>query len=205
MPPRKPRARRVRALATVVAAVALSLITPSCATIGAHKLDQVYYLGIFDPHEQLPPSFYRIRVTGRSSFFSNINYAAGWVPAPFIDSLNTQVSFDNETGSLDFKDGETSRQVTLETGRGLMLFGPEGFRPAPRDHRLAVVMSGDPSKFFDSIQEAMGQLSAAKHIEKSSPSGVRTTALEAFMAANQEEDAITQLMERIQPTEGTNR
>ncbi len=140
---------------------------PACATVGGHKLRQIYYFGIFDPSEQLPPSVYRIRVRGTSDWFSRINYAAGWVPAKFVDSLGTTIRF--EEGSLAFENAEgESHEVQLKTGRRLMLWGPEGFRESPADHRLAVVMAASPEDFFGAIDDALGQLSAAKALELTS-------------------------------------
>lgn len=40
------------------------------AIIPAHDIEQVYYLGSFDPQEQVPPALYRVRVRGQASIIS---------------------------------------------------------------------------------------------------------------------------------------
>ncbi len=40
-----------------------------------------------------------------------------------------------------------------------MLFGPEGFREAPKDHRLAIVMGSNPKGFFNAMDESLGVIS----------------------------------------------
>ncbi|WP_145065751.1 hypothetical protein [Engelhardtia mirabilis] len=163
----------------------------SCASFGAHRLDQLYYLGVFDPSEQVPPAVYRVRVTGWSAPVSTTNYAAGWVPAAFVDSLGTTLSFHPETRELEFQDKNGTRgDVSLKTGRRMMLFGPEGFREAPADHRLAVVMSSDPSDFFSAIDDALGQLSAAKSLEATSSPEVTRKVTSAVSKALRERSAI---------------
>jgi hypothetical protein len=39
--------------------------------------------------------------------------------------------------------------ASLQTGLQLIIFGPEGFREAPRDHRLVIVMDSNSKGFFD--------------------------------------------------------
>lgn len=128
-------------------------------------LEQIYYLGVFDPQEQLPPTIYRVRVKGQSSFFNFTRYASGWVPAAVIDSLGSTARFDNVK-----RDGEKSYGVKISeveesmktklTGRRLVLFGPEGFREAPKDHRLVIAMGSNPEGFFQAVDEALGIVAA---------------------------------------------
>ena len=143
-----------------VAATLLGASSPS------HEIQQIYYLGAFDPQGQLPPTVYRIRVHGQASFISFTKFASGWVPAPFIDSLTADVSFKGaKSTSVQVDQGASETLAKLTTGRRLMLFGPEGFREAPKDHRLVVVMGSDPSEFFEAIDESLGdiaQLQAAQ-------------------------------------------
>ena len=114
--------------------------TVTLGTIGAtlvggqsptHELEQIYYLGVFDPQEQIPPTVYRVRVHGQASFISFMRFGSGWVPAQVIDSLGTGVGFD-DAGNIEITPAGGEAPPTFETGRGLMMFGPEGFRPAPR-------------------------------------------------------------------------
>src|SRR6218665_1708044 len=138
----------------------LALIT--AARTPSSSLEQVYYLGVFDPQEQLPPTLYRVRIRGQGSALNFTRYASGWVRADLIDSLATTVKFEN-------KDGDAAVQITRAdadantqlSGRRLVLFGPEGFREAPKDHRLVVAMGSSPEKFFNAVDNALGVVAAA--------------------------------------------
>lgn len=125
----------------------------------SHELQQIYYLGAFDPQGQLPPTVYRIRVHGQTSFISLAKFASGWVPAPFIDSLTADVSFTSaKSSTIEVDKGASETLANLATGRRLMLFGPEGFREAPRNHRLVVVMESDPTEFFAAIDQSLAEI-----------------------------------------------
>lgn len=127
-----------------------------------HEIEQIYYLGAFDPQEQLPPTVYRIRVHGQTSFISLAKFASGWVPAPFIDSLGSSVAFQEETTGVAIDAGASDKLSRLTTGRRLMLFGPEGFREAPKDHRLVVVMGSNPEDFFNAIDTSLGVIAEVR-------------------------------------------
>lgn len=128
----------------------------------SHEIEQIYYLGVFDPDEQVPRSIYRLRVHGQSSPLSLTRFATGWVPAPFVDSLGSQISLETTSSAPPTITGaSTNQQVTLETGRRLVVFGPEGFRTVPRDYRLVIVMASDPSQFFDAVDQMLGSTSSA--------------------------------------------
>ena len=124
-----------------------------------NELEQTYYLGVFDPQDQLPPTIYRVRVHGQASFISVNSFASGWVPSEVVDSLATSISLDQgrvkieKAGSDDFK--------MFKTGRRLMLFGPEGFREAPANHRLVIVMGSSPDKFFNAVDQSLGVIAQA--------------------------------------------
>ncbi|MCH7936672.1 MAG: hypothetical protein IH994_06230 [Proteobacteria bacterium] len=130
----------------------------------SHEIQQVYYLGSFDPQEQLPPTIYRVRVHGQASILSSTKFASGWVPAEVVDSLNTNIGFDvNDRKKPNVKITKGEEDLSkLETGRRLMQFGPEGFREAPKDHRLVIVMGASPKAFFEGISNALGQVSTLK-------------------------------------------
>ncbi len=68
-----------------------------------------------------------------------------------------------------------------------MLYGPEGFRIVPQDHRLVLVMSSDPSEFFKQVQ-----LIAGAKVE-ADLSGEREVLLELL----QEESLVNQLLRSI--------
>jgi hypothetical protein len=122
-----------------------------------HEIEQIYYLGAFDPQEQVPSSVYRIRVHGQASFMSRVKFASGWVKAELIDSLNSRVAFDKEGETTKVERGEGESLEAIQTGRRLILFGPEGFRKVPKDHRLVIVMGTNPEDFFKAIDTALGQ------------------------------------------------
>ena len=117
-----------------------------------HELQQTYYLGIFDPQEQLPPAFYRVTVHGQSSVLSFMRFASGWVPADAVDSLASRVEMDLETGKITLhRETDDKLAAALSAGRRQILFGPEGFRESPRDHRLVIVMGSSAEKYFDQL------------------------------------------------------
>jgi hypothetical protein len=138
----------------IVGVTVLTGLTPS------NEIDQVYYLGVFDPQEQIPPTVYRVRVRGQASAISFMRFASGWVPASLVDSLGTSFKAD-ETGITISKTGQDPFP-TLPTGRKLMLFGPEGFRVAPKDHRLVLIMGANPKSYFEAIESALGSVSDAQ-------------------------------------------
>ena len=179
-----------------LSAVLSLLVAPLIAGCMSHKIEQTYFLGVFDPQEQLPPSLYRVRLIGTSSATSQVNYAAGWVPADFVDSLSTRIRFEDGQLRLENKD-DSSDSHGLTTGRRLMLFGPEGFREAPADHRLAVVMAGDPSKFFETIDAALGQLSAAQSLQATSAPLVKAELNELTRQALSEKLALMEIENSI--------
>jgi hypothetical protein len=126
----------------------------------SHEMEQTYYLGVFDPQDQLPPTFYRLRVRGQSSSFSLMRFSSGWVKAEVIDSLGSGIRFD-KTGSISIEKTNDAAGDKIATGRRLVMFGPEGFREAPADHRLVIVMGSSPETFFQAIDESLGTVASA--------------------------------------------
>lgn len=139
--------------------------TALLARAPTQEIEQVYYLGVFDPQDQVPPTIYRVRVFGQASAMSSTYFASGWVPAQVIDSLTSQVGANVPSAS-----GPGGVQITksehdlsrMETGRRLVQFGPEGFRETPRDHRLVIVMGSSPESFFSAIDTALGTVAQAQ-------------------------------------------
>jgi hypothetical protein len=119
----------------------------------ANELEQTYYVGVFDPLKQLPPAVYRLKVRGQASAVSSMRFASGWVPAAVVDGLNERVGFD-ENGRVKVESAEASASA-ISPSRRLMMFGPEGFREAPKDHRLVIVMSSSPEAFFDLARDSL--------------------------------------------------
>jgi hypothetical protein len=149
-----------------------------------NEIEQVYYLGIFDPQEQLPPAVYRLTVHGQASFLSLTRFASGWVPASLVDTLNTQISFSEKDGSLQVAGKSDTPNSGLPTGRRLMLFGPEGFREAPRDHRLAIVMGSSPEDFFGAVGDS---LAAVTSVQVEQANGAASNAILKELLRLQEE------------------
>lgn len=42
----------------------------------ANEIEQIYYLGVFDPQEQLEPMVYRVRVHGQASPISGMKFGS---------------------------------------------------------------------------------------------------------------------------------
>lgn len=121
-------------------------------------IEQTYYLGIFDPRDQMkPPQFYRVKVRGQSSVLNTTKFASGWVRADMIDSLSSPALKPIDVAASGVASGDASR-IKISNGRRLILFGPEGFREAPADHRLVIVMGANPEKFFSAIDESLGMI-----------------------------------------------
>ncbi|WP_090747732.1 AbrB/MazE/SpoVT family DNA-binding domain-containing protein [Candidatus Nitrospira nitrosa] len=132
------------------------------AVIPGHDIEQVYYLGSFDPQEQVPPALYRVRVRGQASIISWMRFGSGWVPAELIDSLGSSVEIDKKDGKIVMTKAKSDELSKLTIGRRLMQFGPEGFREVPKDHRLVILMGSSPDKFFKAMDEALGAVTQAK-------------------------------------------
>lgn len=126
-----------------------------------NEIEQIYYLGVFDPKEQVPPAVYRVRVHGQASAISFMRFSSGWVPADVIDSLGTNVYFEKAGGTLKIENAEKLANA-LPMRRKLVLFGPEGFRPAPKNHRLVIVMGSNPEEFFKAIDQSLGMVSEVR-------------------------------------------
>jgi hypothetical protein len=137
-------------------ALGAGITTAVGAVIPGHDIEQVYYLGAFDPHEQVPPALFRVRVRGQASIISWMRFGSGWVPADLIDSLGSSVEVNKTTGRIEFTRADAKDLSTLNVGRRLIQFGPEGFREVPKNHRLVVVMGANPENFFKAIDSALG-------------------------------------------------
>lgn len=146
---------------------------------------QTYYLGVFDPREQLPPTIYRVRVQGQANALAWTKFASGWVRADLVDSLSGRV--DMERNGIRLADSAPAPAGTASGAAGgglraedkgalnrrLVMFGPEGFREAPKDHRLVVVMGSNPAGFFGAVDRALGQLAAVTQPRSGGPDVVR--------------------------------
>jgi hypothetical protein len=166
--------------------IATSGVTPS------HELEQIYYLGIFDPDEQPPRSVYRLRVHGQSSPINRTRFASGWVPAKLIDALGSQVALSPEAQvGPNIQAAAAGQEVSLEIGRRMVAFGPEGTRPVPAGYRLVIVMGADPSKFFDAVDRALGNTSPATSKESQMAIQVKLfSEFQALISSRQKLDAL---------------
>ena len=140
------------------AAIGLAAVTPSA------DVEQTYYLGSFDPRDQLQPAIYRIRVRGQSSILNRTRFASSWVPAEVVDALTGSVQINtekNNSGDVTLKRNDPDG-VHLESGRKLVMFGPEGFRPAPKNHRLVVILGSNPEDVESAFASALGTVAKVR-------------------------------------------
>lgn len=131
--------------------IGMGMRTPST------EIEQIYYLGSFDPQGQLPPTLYRVRLHGQASILNFTRFASGWMPSNVVDTLSGNITTSEANATITSNGASTS----FKTGRRLVQFGPEGFREAPANHRLVVVMGSDPSEFFQAMGAALGEVSGA--------------------------------------------
>jgi len=151
------------------------------------EIEQVYYLGVFDPREQVDPTIYRIRIHGQASFLSAVKFASGWVPAALIDSLTGRLLLDaNGQGDVQLLHPDATNRVALPAGRQFWVFGPEGFRETPKDYRLVIVMGGSPDKFFREIDHALGDVSGAQAQAQSGTSALLNRVIEELLKVETE-------------------
>ena len=135
--------------ATGVAALAVS---PS------NEIEQIFYLGVFDPQEQIPQTIYRIRIHGQASALNSMRFGSGWVKSDLVDSLTSQQQIVAQSSSIAGDGSPVFNEIlSPSVQRKLVAFGPEGFRVSPKDHRLVVVMGSSPDAFFTAVDTVTGQ------------------------------------------------
>jgi len=164
-----------------------------------NEIEQIYYLGVFDPQEQVPPTVYRVRVHGQASAISFMRFASGWVPANMIDSLGTRLYFQEAGGAVKIEDAEKPSDA-LPTKRKLVLFGPEGFRQAPKDHRLVIMMGSNPEAFFKAIDTSLGMVSEAK--ARQFGAALQQDVLKELLEISTERQRLDELAKGIDPVFG---
>lgn len=166
-------------------------------TAPTHQLEQVYYLGVFDPHEQIDPTIYRVIVKGQSSALSFMRFGSGWVPAKFVDSLTSNISHNKNTGLVQINpDSKEDLLAEITPGRRLVLFGPEGFREAPKSHRLAIVMGSSPENFFNAIDTTLGE--SANIRDQAVKSQLNKTLFREMMRVQNQRESFNDLKSRLQ-------
>lgn len=164
------------------------------AVVPNFDLEQIYYLGSFDPSGQLPPTLYRIRVRGQAAFLSRTRFASSWVPAEVIDGLGASVELDNGNGQVRIQRESTG--VALDGGgRRLVQFGPEGFRTAPKNHRLVVLMGSSPEAMEQAFASALGTVASAR--TAGNGQAVDKDALATLLEAARQRSRLQALMEPL--------
>ncbi|QYZ64573.1 MAG: hypothetical protein OI74_05875 [Gammaproteobacteria bacterium (ex Lamellibrachia satsuma)] len=138
-------------------ALGAAVVTAYAGRTPSNEIEQTYYLGVFDPQDQIPPTVYRVRVHGQASALSGVKFASGWVPAQVMDALGSTTAFQKGSDKVTIEKSDETFS-SFETGRRLMLFGPEGFREAPASHRLVIAMGSSPEAFFNAMNESLGVL-----------------------------------------------
>jgi len=141
--------------AIVAGSVFGTIATSSASQSPSDQMKQTYYLGVFDPLNQIEPVLYRVRIRGQASILSTTRFASGWVPADVVDTLKpAELGDDFEV--LRFVSADPTFDST--EGRRLRIVGPEGVRQIPRDHRLVIVSGSDSSAFFEAAESAFSQV-----------------------------------------------
>ncbi len=92
-----------------------------------------------------------------------MSFGSGWVNSRVVDSLATPISVNPKTGKVNIGKAEDGELSELTGNRRLVLFGPEGFREAPKDHRLVIVMGASPEAYFQAIDQALGTIAEVQH------------------------------------------
>jgi hypothetical protein len=163
------------------------------------EIQQTYYLGVFDPQGQVPAQVYRLRVHGQGSALGFTKFASGWEPAVIADTLGTNIGFDKDTANVTINPAAKGQTSDLKTDRRLLMFGPEGFREAPADQRLVIVMGSDPSKYFAAIDTALGAVSdgKAKQKDQQSTSQLSQSLLQQLTKLDAERDELHHLSKEI--------
>jgi hypothetical protein len=174
-------------------ALGVGVVTVVGGAMPSNEIEQIYYLGVFDPVEQMPQTIYRVTVRGQASSFSNMKFATGWVPASLIDSLNSDVSMvmRGDAARVELRKGDGDTIAYMETGRRFYLFGPEGFREAPKAHRLALVMGATPEAFFQAVDQVLGTVAGAEASKLTDAE--RKRILETMLQLGQHREALKDL------------
>lgn len=149
------KSRHFQSSVCLIAVILLALVNVGCASTG---FSEYYYLGIYDAQEQLPQEMYRFRLAGYGNPFTKVKFASGWLPAAMVDPIDSDLSFGSNDGKVSYSStaGDGARS-TFKSFRPFYIFGPEGFRKAPQDHRLCIIMSANPEKIFQMAERFAGR------------------------------------------------
>lgn len=172
--------------AKVVTAGTVGSLTPGS------DLEQTYYLGSFDPRSQLPPAIFRIRVRGQSSVLSSVRFGSSWVPAEVVDSLAGEIDPGFGRSNVKITNDPNYRSPFRAEDRKLVLFGPEGFRQAPKNHRLVVIMGSNPDAVEQAFSSALGTVAAVKFGE--SGSALERQSLKLLLELGREKERLSSIV-----------
>jgi len=161
----------------------------------SHEIEQIYYVGSFDPLGQYEPQMYRIRVHGQASFISQVNFASGWIRAELIDTLGTTLKFEESAGGVSVKNVQDTELMKIGGNRKLFQFGPEGTRKVPENHRLVIVMGSNPEGFFQAVDNALG--SVAGEIASRQSAKLTRDIFEALVRVESESQRLSEIQKDV--------
>src|SRR5262249_33543461 len=118
-----------------------------------------------------------------------------WVPASVADSLTTKFELADSGPVKVSKEDPQNAPVSLKTGRRLILFGPEGFREAPRDYRLVIIMGSDPSKYFQTVTQVLE--ASAKTQGSAANNALVTQILILITSAETQKDDLQRILDEL--------
>ncbi len=136
---------------------------------------------------------------GQSSLISFGRFASGWVPAEFADALGTSISFNKDSGKVEL-DKTEGLKTSATKGRRLIVFGPEGFRESPGNHRLVIAMGSSPETYFDAINEALGAIATATQ-GGTGDATLQRDLFEALELISEEGERISKLEQQVKGAE----
>ena len=128
------------------------VLLPGCWASGSF-VQTTHYIGVFDPHEQVPQELYRVTITGESDLLSSVKYGSGWVAASAADLLAMDTDGGvNAAATKDSLPAQSAPPPHLEARRRFFEIGPLGVSTEPQDGRFVVIMSSDPNQFFRRLE-----------------------------------------------------
>jgi len=110
--------------------IAMSALLAGCAP----AFKETYYVGVYDKNDTgTPMQFYRYRLNGTVDFGSKFKFQTGWYPKAALQAF---VGEDRDVG--------TNGGATADSGKDVVVIGPEGAVKALREQYLVALMATDP-------------------------------------------------------------
>ncbi len=128
-----------------------------CALVGcrATKISTTHFLGVFDPQQQVTQELYKVKITGKASWYSDAKFATGWVPAGVADRLGETVDRKSTAGGSVYGDHSKTDPKNLvavvKPKRQFYEVGPLGVSVAPENQRFVAMMGSNPNYFFQKL------------------------------------------------------